>query len=294
MTVIRVKKDKNFFAASNVPFNDENLSWEARGVMGYLLSKPDDWQVRFVDLVKRGPAGGHKIRRILKELEDNGYLYRERFQTEAGTFDWVSTVYETPTIYQKSVDGDTIYGFSVDGDPTGSPTISRLSIDGSSIDGLSIDGKPRDILNTESINTKQINTELKEGAATESDNGRHIDKEAYKQRIANAIKRGADRDYELKEAIETQFRISPNWDTRNARAFVQWLKIRPDSQSIDDFAHWWWNSDWRGKKGEPPSLVQIQELWPQAFIDPQEIADKRTRNDERSRSRYSEWDNLGK
>ena len=63
MSVIRVKKDKNFFAASNEPFNDDRLTWEARGVMGYLLSKPDDWQVRFNDLVKRGPAGDHKVRR---------------------------------------------------------------------------------------------------------------------------------------------------------------------------------------------------------------------------------------
>ena len=147
MSVIRVVKDKNFFAASNEPFNDERLSWEARGVMGYLLSKPDDWVVRFFDLIKRGPAGEHKVRRILKELEDTGYLVRDIYRTEAGTFDWISTVYESSTIPRKPPDGDTIYRLSRDGDPTDGTTISRLSTR----------GKPRDILNTELTSTKPKN-----------------------------------------------------------------------------------------------------------------------------------------
>ena len=130
MSIIRVKKDNNYFASSNEPFNDERLSWEARGIMGYLLSKPDDWQVRFYDLVRSGPAGEHKMRRILKELEKYKYLERERIQKDDGKFDWISTVYENSTISRKPLDGDTIYGLSIDGSPTG--------------------GKPPDIVSTES------------------------------------------------------------------------------------------------------------------------------------------------
>jgi hypothetical protein len=141
MSVIRVNKDKNYFAASNLPFNDKSLSWEARGVMGYLLSKPDDWQVMFNDLVNQGDAAAHKVRRILKELEEHGYLKRTRKQDENGKFTWESIVYENPTISRKSVDGK---------------TISRLSIDGSSIYG-----KPRDILSTESLSTESPSTEDK-------------------------------------------------------------------------------------------------------------------------------------
>ena len=139
MSVIRVKKDADYFAASNIPFNDETLSWEARGVMGYLLSKPDDWTVRFYDLVKRGPAGEHKIRRILKELEGAGYLERQRICDDGGRFDWVSIIYETPTISRKSPDGD---------------TISRLTTHGSSTHG-----KPRDITSTKLTSTESNNME---------------------------------------------------------------------------------------------------------------------------------------
>jgi len=148
MSVIRVKKDKNFFAASNVPFNDENLSWEARGVMGYLLSKPDDWQVRFTDLVNKGSAGAYKIRKILKELEENGYLNREKYRTEGGTYDWVSIIYETPAMSR-----ELIYG-----DPTGGGEEETDPISGNTIYQSTIYGKPRDILNTESLNTN-LNTE---------------------------------------------------------------------------------------------------------------------------------------
>ena len=90
MSIIRVVKDSKYFAASNEPFNDERLSWEARGVMGYLLSKPDNWQVMFSDLVNSGPAGIKVITRILKELQEYGYLERERLNNGGGKFEWMS------------------------------------------------------------------------------------------------------------------------------------------------------------------------------------------------------------
>lgn len=135
MGIIRVKKDKGFFAASNIPFNDGKLSWEARGVLGYLLSKPDDWQVRFYDLMKQGPAGEYKLRRILKELEENDYLVRHRVQDREGKFDWVSTIYETPTISRLSIDGLPTDGVPIDGSPTGGKPRDIVSTDPKSTDG---------------------------------------------------------------------------------------------------------------------------------------------------------------
>ena len=81
---------------ANVVFGDVRLSWEARGLMGYLLSKSDDWQVRLYDLLRRGPAGEHKLRRMLRELETVGYLRRERFRRDDGTFSWTFTIFEDP------------------------------------------------------------------------------------------------------------------------------------------------------------------------------------------------------
>ena len=96
--IFRVKKDARYFVASNVPFNDERLSWEARGVMGYLLSKPDDWQTRMGDLVNSGPAGMKVIRRVLAELRAYGYMSRETKRVGGGKFIWITTLYETPEL----------------------------------------------------------------------------------------------------------------------------------------------------------------------------------------------------
>jgi hypothetical protein len=97
MTTIRVKKDAKYFAASNEPFNDKRLSWEARGLMGYLLSKPNNWKIRMADLDRQGPAGGRKLKRMLSELRLYGYMNRIRVKLENGKFDWITDVYESPS-----------------------------------------------------------------------------------------------------------------------------------------------------------------------------------------------------
>ena len=96
LTIVRLPKIAKYFAVTNAVFADERLSWEARGLMGYLLSKPDDWQVRLHDLKRRGPAAEHKLRRMLRELERFGYLRRKRLRHADGTFSWTTTIYESP------------------------------------------------------------------------------------------------------------------------------------------------------------------------------------------------------
>ena len=97
MSIIRVNKRKGFFIAPNQPFNDKNLSWEARGVMGYLLSKPDGWECQNYNLVNQTDAGEYVINRILKELKEFGYLYRYRKSDGRGKIKWISEVYEMPS-----------------------------------------------------------------------------------------------------------------------------------------------------------------------------------------------------
>jgi DnaD/phage-associated family protein len=52
------------------------LSWEARGILWYLLSKPDDWQVRVSDLMQN--CGRDKVRNTLAELIRFGYLEKTK------------------------------------------------------------------------------------------------------------------------------------------------------------------------------------------------------------------------
>lgn len=108
--IVRVKKDARYFVASNVPFNDIRLSWEARGIMGYLLSKPDEWQTRMSDLVNQGPAGLKVIRRVLAELRKYGYMSRKNVRGKHGHFTWITTLYESPELNKDHHISQTAYG----------------------------------------------------------------------------------------------------------------------------------------------------------------------------------------
>ncbi len=98
MSIIRVVKRSHYMRVMNAVFLDSRLSWEARGLLGYLLSKPDNWQVRVRDIIVNGPARAKKVRRMLKELEKHGYLVRQRVQQPNGKLDWISLVYESPSL----------------------------------------------------------------------------------------------------------------------------------------------------------------------------------------------------
>ncbi len=79
-TIIRAPRRDRFLIIDQRAIEDERLSWAARGLLGYLLSKPDDWKVLVNDLRKRGDLGRDGIYRLLRELRDTGYMQfvRER------------------------------------------------------------------------------------------------------------------------------------------------------------------------------------------------------------------------
>lgn len=74
----------NFTVVTNQVINDDNLSWAAKGVMCYLLSKPTDWQFFVGDIVKHAQCTEYQVQKLLKELEVNGYLRRYK-TVHAGT-----------------------------------------------------------------------------------------------------------------------------------------------------------------------------------------------------------------
>lgn len=119
-TIIRTRKSENpFVMVDKYGVNDDRLSWKAKGILVYLLSKPDDWVVRVADLIKRAKDGRDSVRSGLRELEDNGYLEKYQHRDENGTFGEVEyIVYERPIEPQTenpSTDGNTANGKPVNG-----------------------------------------------------------------------------------------------------------------------------------------------------------------------------------
>jgi hypothetical protein len=118
--IIRVSKRANYSTIDNHFVNDGGLSWQATGLLTYLLSKPDHWSVSIADLVKRKTDGRFAVMGILRELEDAGYLKRERTRW-AGKFTCESTVYEQPQ-HSLNINGDSSESNHVRFPDAGKPT----------------------------------------------------------------------------------------------------------------------------------------------------------------------------
>jgi hypothetical protein len=97
-TIIRAPHDREngYFACARATPQDRELSWEARGVLWYLLSKPGDWEVQPDDLKQQ--CGRDKVYKILKELTDAKYIKREKTQNpKTKQWEWGPyMVYERP------------------------------------------------------------------------------------------------------------------------------------------------------------------------------------------------------
>ena len=73
-TIVRAPRRHRFVIIDQRAVEDTRLSWAARGLLGYLLSRPDDWRVLINDLRKRGDLGRDGVYRLLRELRDAGYI----------------------------------------------------------------------------------------------------------------------------------------------------------------------------------------------------------------------------
>lgn len=101
MTVITRKRSGNFALIPNEVAEDSRLSFEARGLLCYLLAKPHDWQIHVRDVMKAGAIGRDKAYRLIKELREVGYVsYDERRDPATGRV--IETNY---TVYDCAVPG---------------------------------------------------------------------------------------------------------------------------------------------------------------------------------------------
>ena len=142
-------KENPYFIMSRATAQDKVLSYEARGLLAYLLSKPGDWQVRVEDLILPTPDGGttkagkSKVYAILDELAQHSYVEKpKRYRDDKGQWLWTAyQVHERP--YTDLPDMGKPYTGAPD---TGQPdTANRDSLE-----------------NTESHTTDEQNTEEEE------------------------------------------------------------------------------------------------------------------------------------
>lgn len=137
--ILRINKNKDnpYTMINKNVLQDERLSWKARGLMGYLLSLPDDWVIYLEELEKHSDKDGREsLASGIKELVELGYIVREQARAEKGKFgSWTYTVFESPQLAA-----------------IGKPDNGTSTANGLSVIGLSVIGKPT-TTNTHTTNT---------------------------------------------------------------------------------------------------------------------------------------------
>ena len=91
---------------------DSRLSYKARGILIEILSRPDNWETSADALAASGPDGRTAVLSGLRELREAGYLETVRRRREDGTFNTISSVYDTPQ------NGSPESGFPTSDNPT--------------------------------------------------------------------------------------------------------------------------------------------------------------------------------
>lgn len=112
MAVFRVYKESGNFVTVHKNFiHDDNLSWKAKGILLYLLSRPDDWQIYETELVRHSTDGLSGLKTGIKELEKVGYIQRTRKRDDKGRLkEYEYAVYEKPSHIRFSNVGKTYIG----------------------------------------------------------------------------------------------------------------------------------------------------------------------------------------
>jgi len=97
--IIRIQKKRNNFVMLDKGFlEDERLSYKAKGILAYLLSKPDNWKVIIKDLINHSNDGKKAIYSGLRELKEHGYYKKIPVRDESGRriSYWESVIFECP------------------------------------------------------------------------------------------------------------------------------------------------------------------------------------------------------
>jgi hypothetical protein len=250
MSIIRIKKEREYVSIANAILQDKNLSWEARGVMAYLLSKPDGWECRNYDLVNQGPAGKHIIQRVMKELQGAGYIHRYQ-KSDGHKIEWVTEIYETPELNTTSRNTDI--------PPAEEPTVRKAAGRES---GHIVSTDSQQVLNTEKTD---LNGSAK-NSQTQNPKYTFSERQALNKLAPIFATQCGDQfsKDELKNYIKNIIGASLKSLQDLARAALIIEDYSDKDEILKSFQIWWYNEYWLGRdKGQPPTPAQVGDTWGQ-------------------------------
>ncbi|WP_327356304.1 hypothetical protein [Streptomyces sp. NBC_01304] len=95
MSILRRHLSTGFTVLPTATLEDSRLSFRARGILAFLIAKPDDWKVRAESIAKAGKEGRDAVQGALRELRNCGYYRVVTERLDDGTLARVTEVYDT-------------------------------------------------------------------------------------------------------------------------------------------------------------------------------------------------------
>ena len=97
MAVFRIEKTRDYTVMANHHLRNTKLSLKAKGLLSMMLSLPEDWDYTTKGLAKICRDGVDSICATVRELEDAGYIIRERVRNTNGRLGSIEyTILEQP------------------------------------------------------------------------------------------------------------------------------------------------------------------------------------------------------
>ena len=144
MAIIRVEKRSNYTVVDNTFIRDMKLSMKAKGLMLLMLSLPPEWDYSVAGLSAICKEGMTAIRGALKELEDCGYLRRERRNNEKGYFVYEYILTEIPQPHNGNLHTDEVNAVEASAEEAHTVKRTQINKDVSNKDISNIDNLERD------------------------------------------------------------------------------------------------------------------------------------------------------
>jgi hypothetical protein len=266
-TIFRVAKTKEnpYVMIDKRIIDNKDLSFKAKGILTYLLSRPDGWEVNLEDLSNRGTDGLAAVKSGVKELKDAGYLKHAGIRKASGQFETVIwKVYEVPQVGNQLTDT-----------PTGgvSPQVDFQSpqVDYPQVENPQVDNRIqvlKELSNNELNNKSTLQNFSKidsvEWLVVAGVSSEEIEKTLAKERLSK----------EITDCWEKSMGYNPlSWSKlERLKRFL----ITKTPEEIKAFAKW---SRREYSTFTPASACRfpdkVIELWPQAFLETPNKVDTR-------------------
>ena len=161
MAVFRINKTRDYTVMSNHHLRNTSLSLKAKGLLSLMLSLPDNWDYTTKGLASICKDGIDSICSAVKELEQHGYIVRERVRNDKGQLTTIEyTILEQPETALPEQEKPKRENPVLDNPVLGKPEQENPA-------QLNTNISNKDLLNTDESTTYPIKSHQKEGRAAQ-------------------------------------------------------------------------------------------------------------------------------